>query len=291
MERLLLWLCGCGVMMRKFIIILILLFFCFGFSSPHHRIIARKNTVVAYCDGVSWPILSNPSFTIDFDNTTDTRKSCFTNEEQGVLTNGATIVSPAVATPTGGSYEGNGVSGGNALLIDGNDEHIIFNNDGSYFSSTSGEISFLVNLMGDNNSSDFLVGIYHADTTDEFNIIITEFGWLTIQWEGSNETLKAINLVDMDPYGYGKWFKVQVRWDTGLGDNSLCGRYKVETTVGNGWAADFTSWNCDHDITAFATEPGTSDIGFGMLDWQFDGDANNVDIYIDDIEIKSSTSW
>jgi len=35
--------------MRKFIIILILLFFCFGFSSPHHRIIARKNTVVAPC--------------------------------------------------------------------------------------------------------------------------------------------------------------------------------------------------------------------------------------------------
>jgi len=36
--------------MRKYITILLLLFFCFGFSSPHHRIIARKNATVASCD-------------------------------------------------------------------------------------------------------------------------------------------------------------------------------------------------------------------------------------------------
>ena len=36
--------------MRKYIIILMLLFFCFGFSSPHHRIIARKYTTVSSCD-------------------------------------------------------------------------------------------------------------------------------------------------------------------------------------------------------------------------------------------------
>lgn len=41
-------------MMRRYILILTLLFFCFGFSSPHSRIIARKNAVAApVCDTTS----------------------------------------------------------------------------------------------------------------------------------------------------------------------------------------------------------------------------------------------
>jgi len=35
--------------MKKFILLITLLFFCFGFSSPHHRIIARKNAEAPSC--------------------------------------------------------------------------------------------------------------------------------------------------------------------------------------------------------------------------------------------------
>jgi hypothetical protein len=259
-------------------------------------VIARKNVgggEGTYCEGITWPILSSPSFTLDFDHTDDEKKSCGTNEEVGVFDNG-TIVAPPYAMNQAGS------SGGNALRIDSG-EDIYFDNDGGYLVSTSGTISLLLLQTATPSNDDNKFDLVYDEFADQIRFFETNSDDLVVEIEGTNQGPVSVTGEDIGAHD-GKWIQVQIRWDAGRcaaapctdgGEDEVCIRSRVDDNsdgeFAGGGAEDWVAWACDTDTDDYTTwtfEAGSNDIRFGQS-----FDASSSFFFLDDIEIESSATW
>jgi len=269
----------------------------FACSQQHMLgVLARKNVAGGgdYCSGQSWNSFTN--FRLDFDHTTDNKNACLSSgTETGALTS-ATVATPGLASPG---------SGGDALLCDGDDHYIAFDNSGTYFQSQYGELKFLVYLAGDNTDNQTIFRIQEVASQDLLLLTLKGDGLVTLRWEDNNQgtidTIGAINN-DLDDY-YGDWVQIHVQWDTtrctdgtcdGVGEDELQARSRVDDNrdgdFNDGGNENWTAWHGESsaiDFGAWSAEPTTDDFKFGIS-----YGTQNQNIYIDDVEISySQPTW
>jgi len=268
------------IMKKLILLILLLPSLCLGGSiqDAHKKAIARMNAVADYCDSLSWtPIASSPEFTLDFDHTTAGETSCGTNDEVGTLSS-ATIGDAAVANPG---------SDGNVLIVAGANNTITFDNSGTYFASTSGEIVVTFALKADNIDADqYLIYITGVADEDRLSLRLNSDENLVVAWEDNNTHSASVPTVDLSSY-IGDWVQIHVRWDVTKGSDEFCVNWRIDANgdgdYSDGGVETWDGWTCDtDDLSAWAVEPGENDIVIGSL-------ANHdQDVEIDDIEIESS---
>lgn len=281
--------------MKKLIILILVLFTTNVFAGDlREKIIAKKKSLpVGYCAGISWNTLSD--FALDFDNDTP-EQACEdgVNGEIGVKTS-ATIVTPSTVSP---------LSGGDALLSNASTEYIDFDNTNSFFASVYGEGYFSVKLDGNNIATYYIIKFEGVSGQDKLIFQIVDTGALTAVWEDNNDGNVTLSGLDLDSY-YGDWVQVHFKWDTtrcddgadtcsGAGEDELCFRVRVDDNrdqdFGDGGAEDWTSFYCEvdiHDFEAWASEPGSGQIVYGLY-----AGAHSEDLSIDDVEVSTSKpSW
>jgi hypothetical protein len=249
-----------------------------------------------FCASQSWNTLTD--FSVDFDHTTDNKQACYdaSDGEVGVLNNGATIATPPTVSP---------VSGGDAVLANGDSRYIDFDNDTPYFNSQYGEIYFTVYLAGNNTGADYFLYISH-DGNNKLNFQISSTGAFYVVWEdNSGGNASTTGGPDFDDY-YGDWLQFHVKWDTtrcqdagdtcdgGAADEELGFRYRIDDNrdgdFDDGGVEDWSAFIYEQSalrFDAWAAEPGDGDIKAGLTTATY-----SENIYVDDLEIsKSQPSW
>ena len=262
-------------MIKRFILIVLCLI---AFRADAMQLIGGKPS---YCDSLSWtPIIASPSFTLDFDHTTAGETSCGTNDEIGSLSS-ATIGDAAVANPG---------SDGNVLIVAGANNTITFDNSGTYFASTSGEMVVTFALKADNIDADQeIVSIIGVADQDRLVLRLNDDENAILVWEDHNGGGETVVSTDLSSY-IGDWVQIHARWDTAKGSDEFCGNWRIDANgdgdYSDGGVEDWNGWTCDAtNNSAWATEPGENDIIIGSL-------ANHdQDVEIDDVEFASSASY
>jgi len=250
-----------------------------------------------YCSGISWNTLSD--FTLDFDHTTDNRKACYgsSDGELGVDNNSPSYVTPATVSP---------VSGGKALLADGNNEYLDFDNSNTYFQSQYGSL-MVTFMVADNNAENLFAPLEIIQTANEeqLRLWVNSTGEMYMTWESGNDGADTTELFDFDdgPY-YGCWVQLHIIWDTtrctdtgeGCGDaeeEEIAGRYRIDANADG----DFDDGGVENwqnyvesddatDHTVWDTEPTTNDIHIGL------NSVHECNVYVDDVEFSTAKpSW
>ena len=244
--------------------------------------------VADHCAALGWtPTLT--TFVLDFDNETG-EQACESgvDGETGVLT-GATIVTPATVSPG---------SGGKALLIDGDNNYIDFDNTNTVFITDYGTIVFSLQPVGNNDGNDYILNIIETSLQERLKVLVNSFGVIVIQWEDNNDARATFSSgIDIDAY-YGDWIEFEIFWDTerctdgtcdGTDEEEIAIRYQVDDARDGTW----DGWNAwveesqATDANTWATEPSTNDFQFGVL-----GTTWSTNYYLDDIQIgKAKPTW
>jgi len=248
----------------------------------------------SYCSGTTWE--TSDDFWLDFDHTTSNVNACVTGDstETGTLTN-ATIATPVLESP---------ISGGDAILADGDEHYITYDNTTSYFTSQYGTITFTFKIASDSTNGHKILRIFDVWGQDHFYVNYGSNGYFSVFWEDHNSNIANITNFGVDLDGHDdEWVQVKIIWDTtrcsaepctDAGEDELCATVRVDDNsdgdFDDGGAEDWAAWRCETDQDDFLewdTEPGENDITFGL----YDGTQVEV-IYVDDLEISNSQpSW
>lgn len=281
--------------MRKILIALLLLLFAMPAHADMNGYIAGSGGVaVDYCTTQTWATLT--SFKLDFDHTSDTKTACLASGTQvGVDAASTTIANPSPTTTGIGS-------GGNALSPDTAGDYIHFDNTSSILKTQYGEMYIKFKYDNNGGATYYIFTINPASSTERFYLYVDLSGNVTTLWEDNNHGQLTLTAIDADGY-YGDWVQVHIKWDTtrctdgtcdGVGEDELCIRARVDANndgdFGDGGAEDWAAWVCETsatDLAAWATEPTTDSLQFGLILGTYD-----VGIHIDDVEISNAQpSW
>jgi hypothetical protein len=254
---------------------------------------------VDYCTSQSWDTFA--AFKFDFDHTTNNLYACLASG-----TSTGTLVNAAAGQVTGPTPATTGIgSGGNALVTDATAEYVTFTNTSSIFQSKYGEIMFKVNLAGNNAADYYVFQIVQTAAQERLQVYITATGQAYVLWEDNDHgavQIVAASAADFDD-NYGDWAQIHIKWDTtrcsdgtcdGVGEDELGIRVRFDTNndgdFDDGGDETWSAWAYETsaiDMGAWATEPTTDKIQFGLISGAFD-----QAIWVDDLEISNAQpSW
>jgi hypothetical protein len=286
--------------MRRFLAILTLLLLLGGTSFAWVTSTLTGGGVpsgaASYCSGITWPVLTSPDFTLDFDHTTDTKDACVvgdtTEDGECVPTAGCATDTIIDATPPATSPG----SGGNALDVTGGIFYRWYasNTSQNYMDSTDGELilTFYYATYGGTDTGLFIAT---GDSSNGFEFFLDTVEDIYVRWEDSGDDTTVQTGCSVGG-NIAKWIQLHFQWDitrctqgdgncADAGEDEFACRTRVYDA---GWGA-WTAWQNEtsgEDFGAFATAIGTNGIRYGTHGLE------SHDIHLDDLEIKKTySSW
>ena len=258
--------------MKKYLIALVLFWFCFGFIQQQHLAVIAKKNSADYCGSITWPGLTSPDFMLDVDNTDNDLYACISGD---VETGNANT---AHCTPgTTSDAQSSGHSGGQAICSASGT--ITYDNSTSYVDIDQGEIRATIWFSDGSGTSEF---IFIGDAIDQVSVRLGAGEALVARILGSGGASTASNSIDISSAIGTYWVDIYVQWDesrSAADEVTINARIQDGTPTWIGWA---NSDDTDNFTGNASNQPGADEVMLGGID---DNSHNTI---IDDIEINNT---